>query len=373
VKNPTIYDVARESGLSIKTVSRVMNRDPNVKAGNRERILAAAEALGYSPNLSARSLAGARSFLIAAFLDAELTMNHWQSGRASDYVSRLQLGAIRECRTSGYHFTLELIDHDPAQLTREVRDVLQALKPDGILLTPPSCDDPHMLKLLDAAQVRYARLGSDSVVPGGMQLPLGDRSGAASVTHHLIGLGHTRIAVITGPSGQSSSDERLVGFRQTMAASGVDVVEKLVMVSDFTFKSGAETMRALMSLRKPPTAVFAFNDEMALGCVATLSELGLECPRDVSIAGFDDSVGARFSRPKLTTVRQPLVEVTAEAVQRLMNPESYVEGLVSKEDACVLIVNDSTGPRAGMKRKQAHETAGPPAENTVRAKGQPAD
>ena len=157
MKAATIYDVARESGLSIKTVSRVMNRDPAVKAENRERILQAAEALSYSPNLSARSLAGARSFVIAAFLDADLTLDHWSSGRATDYVSRLQLGAIRECRNAGYHFTLELIDHDPAKLKREARDVLQALKPDGILLTPPSCDDPDMIELLDAAAVRAMR------------------------------------------------------------------------------------------------------------------------------------------------------------------------------------------------------------------------
>lgn len=368
MKNPTIYDVARESGLSIKTVSRVMNHDQSVKAANRDRILAAAEALGYSPNLSARSLAGARSFLIAAFLDAELTIDHWQSGRATDYVSRLQLGAFRECRKGGYHFTLELIDHDPAQLTREVRDVLQALKPDGILLTHPSCDDPHMLALLDAAQVRYARLGSDSPVPGGMQLSLGDRSGAVSVTRHLIELGHTRIAVITGPPGPSSSEERLAGFREAMAAAQIEVVEALVAAGDFTFDSGAETMRLLMALRKPPTAVFAFNDEMALGCIATLSELGLDCPQDVSVAGFDDSVGARFSRPQLTTVRQPLVEMTAEAVHRLIDTASYSEGIVSKDEFCVLIPRESTAP---YRRKRKHKEGGPGLARTSRDKPGP--
>jgi LacI family transcriptional regulator len=344
VKNSTIYDVARESGLSIKTVSRVMNRDPNVKPANRQRVLEAAEALGYSPSLSARSLAGARSFLIAAFLDAELTMDHWQNGRATDYVSRLQLGAIRECRAAGYHFTLELIDLDPARLTREVRDVLQALKPDGIVLTPPSCDDPHMLELLDAAQVRYARLGSDSALPGGMQLHLGDRSGAAALTQHLIELGHTRIAVITGPSAQASSQERLAGFRETMDGAGLKVVDALVKTGDFTFESGMQATRALMAQRSKPTAVFAFNDEMALGCMAALSELGLECPGDVSVAGFDDSVGARFSRPQLTTVRQPLVEMTSEAVRRLIAPDGYRQGFLNEEQPCVLVVNGSTGP-----------------------------
>ena len=351
MKNATIYDVAREAGLSIKTVSRVMNGDPTVKARNRTRILEAAEALAYTPNLSARSLAGARSFVIAAFLDAELTMDHWQRGRATDYVARLQLGAIRECRKAGYHFTLELIDHDPAKLKREVRDVLQAMKPDGIILTPPSCDDPHMLELLDAAQVRYARLGSDTSLPGGVQLHLGDRRGAADVTRHLIDLGHRRIAIIAGPFGASSSAERLAGFRDTMAEAGLAVDESLVQTGDFTFEAGAEKMRTLMDLKARPTAVFACNDEMALGCLATLSELGLDCPDDVSIAGFDDSVGAKFSRPQLTTVQQPVAEMASEAVRRLIDPARYADGPDDKGETCVLIVNESTGPLATGKEQ----------------------
>ncbi len=344
MKNATIYDVARAAGLSIKTVSRVMNHDPAVKPANRERILQAAEMLSYSPNLSARSLAGARSFVIAAFLDAELTMDHWRSGRATDYVSRLQLGAVRECRDAGYHFTLELIDHDPAKLSREVRDVLQSLKPDGILLTPPSCDDPQMLELLDGARVRYARLGSDSAIPGGMQLHLGDRSGAAAVTRHLIALGHRRIAILGGPFRNSSILERLTGFRDAMAEAGLTIDEDLVRFSDFTFGGGADAMRDLMAMAVPPTAVFACSDEMALGCMAVLPELGLDCPGDVSVAGFDDSVGARFSRPQLTTVRQPVAEMTSEAVRRLIDPHAYEVGFLGESEACVLVVNASTAP-----------------------------
>ena len=354
MKAATIYDVARESGLSIKTVSRVMNHDPAVKPANRDRILQAAEALSYSPNLSARSLAGARSFVIAAFLDADLTLDHWSSGRATDYVSRLQLGAIRECRQAGYHFTLELIDHDPAKLKREAREVLQALKPDGILLTPPSCDDPDMIELLDAAQVRYARLGSDSSLPGGMQFHLGDRSGAASVTRHLIGLGHERIAIITGPFQRSSSLERAMGFREAMTAAHLPVDETLIWSGDFTFQSGAEATRAFIARPEPPTAVFACNDEMALGCLSMLNTLGLACPDDMSVAGFDDSVGARFSHPQLTTLRQPLVEMASAAVRRLIDPGVYSPGIADEEHPCVLLPNASTSvrPRAATSVRE---------------------
>lgn len=344
MKNTTIYDVARDAGLSIKTVSRVMNGDATVKAANRNRILAAAEALGYRPNLSARSLAGARSFVIAAFLDAELTMDHWRGGRNSDYVSRLQLGAMSECRAAGYHFTLELIDHDPDKLRREVRDVLMALRPDGILLTPPSCDNPHVLELLEAAQVRYARLGSDVPISGGLQLHLGDRSGAADVARHLIELGHRRIAIVTGPAEQSSSAERLEGFRQELTAMGLPLDDQLVRVGDYTFASGLEATTSLMRLDAPPTAIFASNDEMALGCLTAIDELGLSCPGDISIAGFDDSGGARFSRPPLTTVRQPLVEMTALAVRRLIDDVAYMQAPMVEDGVCSLVPGNSTGP-----------------------------
>ena len=344
MKNATIYDVARESGLSIKTVSRVMNRDPGVKPHNRERILQVAEDLSYKPSLSARSLAGARSFVIAAFLDAELTLDHWRSGRATDYVTRLQLGAITECRAAGYHFTFELIDHDPTRLRREAREFIQALKPDGIILTPPSCDDPEMIELLDAARVRYARLGSDSAIPGGMQLHLGDRSGAFAVTKHLIDLGHRKIALITGPFQRSTSSERLGGFREAMQSAGLEVDEHWICGGDFTFQSGIDATRALMAMSRRPTAIFACSDEMALGALTTLATIGLECPGDVSIAGFDDSVGARFSHPQLTTLRQPVAEMAAEAAKRLISPDAYKVGFLGEEHCGLLIPGNSTAP-----------------------------
>lgn len=344
MKSATIYDVARESGLSIKTVSRVMNRDPAVTPGTRDRVLHAAEALGYRPNLSARSLAGSRSFVIAAFVDAELTIDHWRTGRATDYVSRLQLGAMLECRAAGYHFTLELIDHDPAKLKREARDVLQALKPDGVLLTPPSCDDPEMLELLDAAGVRYARLGSDSPLPGGVQLHLGDRQGAAEVTRHLIGLGHRRIALVAGPPRHPTSQERVEGFRETLAAHGLEAPPGGIVAGDFTFRSGVAAMKAILARPERPTAVFACSDEMALGCLAALAEAGLECPGDVSVAGFDDSAGALFGRPELTSLRQPLVEMATEGVRRLIDAATYRIGPAGEDHACVLVPRASTAP-----------------------------
>ena len=342
MKSATIYDVAREAGLSIKTVSRVMNHDPTVKAVNRSRVLAVAESLSYSPNLSARSLAGQKSFVIAAFLDADLTLDHWRAGGANDYLSRLQLGAVTECRAANYHFTLELIDHNPAMLRREARSVLQALKPDGVLLTAPSCDDPEMLELLEAAKVRYARLGSDSPLSGGVQLHLGDRAGGALVTRHLLELGHRRIAVITGPPSHSSSRERVEGFRDEMRRRNVPVDPAGIVSGDYTFKSGAEVTLKLLGLETPPTAIFACSDEMALGCLSALADRGVRCPDEVSVAGFDDSAGSRLGRPPLTSLRQPLVEAAARGVRMLIFADEYVADGPRTEFSCTLVRRAST-------------------------------
>jgi len=156
----TIYDVAREAGVSIKTVSRVLNAEPNVRAEVRDRVKAAADGLGYRPNISARGLAGSRSFLIVALADAALTLEHWRSERGNNYLDRMQLGAMVRCREAGFHLMVELIDFDGPRVEQEISALLAALRPDGVILTPPSSDDPGVLSLLDAAATPYVRMGT---------------------------------------------------------------------------------------------------------------------------------------------------------------------------------------------------------------------
>ncbi len=317
----TIYDVAAHAGVSIKTVSRVMNDEPNVRPGTRDKVVASAEALGYHPNLSARSLAGSRSFVIAAFVDAALTMDHWRSERGTDYLTRIQLGATTQCRQAGYHFMVELIDHQTPRVRQEVKSLLAALKPDGVILTPPSSDDEIVLELLQESGTPYARLGPEREGGRGLRLRMDDRAAAAGMTEHLIGLGHRRIAFIVGEPRYGASRARREGFLEAMAAHHLPTPDAYILQGDFTFQSGMEAARALLALRERPTAIFASNDDMALGCLNALGEAGLSTPEDVSVAGFDDSSGARFSRPQLTTLRQPLVEMATIAAQRLISGE----------------------------------------------------
>ena len=168
----TIYDVARLAGVSIKTVSRVMNSEPNVRPATRQQVSAAAAELGYSPSLSARSLAGSKSYVITILLDASLTLDHWRSERGADYLTRIQLGATQSCRASGYHLLLELIDHDVPHIRQEVNDLLAALRPDGVILTPPSSDNEIVLDLLRKSRTPFVRLGPEGSAPGGLRLRL---------------------------------------------------------------------------------------------------------------------------------------------------------------------------------------------------------
>jgi LacI family transcriptional regulator len=240
---------------------------------------------------------------------------------AGDYLARVQMGATVECRRSGYHFIVELIDLDPPSATRQVRDILGALKPDGVLLTPPSCDDATVLKLLIDAQIPFVRLGSEAAGGGGMRLRLDDEGAAAAVTEHLIGLGHRRIGLILGKPDFAASRARRAGHRRAMAAHGLPAPRALERPGDFTFQAGVDGATALLALAEPPTAIFAFSDDMALGCLSAMGRLGLSAPRDMSVAGFDGSVGSRFCNPALTTVGHPLDDLAALGVRALIAGE----------------------------------------------------
>lgn len=343
----TIYDVAARAGVSIKTVSRVMNKEPNVRPAMRDRVLQAAGELGYSPNLSARSLAGSRSFVIAVFVDAALTIDHWRSERGADYLSRIQLGATLECRATGYHLLIELIDHEGPQVRQEVAALLAALKPDGVILTPPSSDNAVVLELLDEAGTPYVRVGPERAEGLGPRVHMDDVAAAREMTEHLIGLGHKRIGFIVGEPRYGASQARREGYLAAMKEHGLPVSEGLVRQGDFTFQSGMAEAKALLALPDRPTAIFASNDDMALGCVAAIAEAGLMTPGDVSVAGFDDSPSARFSRPQLTTVRQPVAEMSSVAAKLLIAQAKTNEAVERPEDILLpfeLIHRASTAP-----------------------------
>ena len=314
----TIYDVARQAGVSIKSVSRVMNGE-RVSDKLRSKVQAAMDALGYRPSISARGLAGSSSFVLAALMDADLTVEHWRSGRGNDYLSRLELGALMECRHSGYHLLVELVDLGSEDLEREVLALLGALRPDGLILSPPVSDALVALDVLDRRGVPYVRLGAETHLDRGRRVFMDDHRAAYDMTLHLAQLGHRDIGFIVGDARFAASQARRQGFEKAMARQGLEVRPEWVLSGDFTYQSGLQGGLKLLSGARRPTAVFASNDEMAFGVVQAAQREGLSVPGDVSVVGFDDAPGAQFSVPQLTTIRQPVAEMAEIATRMLID------------------------------------------------------
>jgi LacI family transcriptional regulator len=334
-----------------------MNAEPNVSAKTHERVMAAVTALEYHPNLSARSLAGSRSFLVAALVDEKLTLDHWRTGHGTDYLARIQLGATLACREAGYHLLVVLVDHGTPAGRQQLTRMLATLKPDGVILTPPSADSEVALGDLRRTGTPYVRLGPEHSHGGGLRLSLNDRSAARGMTDYLVSLGHRRIGFIGGDERYGSSRARRDGFTEAMAARGL--ATPWMPCGDYTFQSGLTCGRAMLARTRRPSAIFASNDEMALGCMAAAAECGLRVPDDVSIAGFDDSGGSRLSRPALTTLRQPIEDMAALAARAL------IDGSVSQDcdreggrelPGFALMPRHSTAMLADPRRRVAKNT-----------------
>jgi LacI family transcriptional regulator len=303
---PTIIDVARHAGVSIKTVSRVMNKEPTVHADTRARVQEAVAALNYRPQLSARSLAGAKSFLIGLL--------YYDPSAA--FVAGVQQGATLGCREAGRHLVVESLRKDDGHMHAQIESMLAALRPDGMILTPPLCDDPEILELLRASRTPCVLISPSTEGHGMAAVRMDDALAAEELTNLLISLGHKDIAFIEG--NQSASDRRRAGYERALKAHRIPVDRRLVVPGNFQFETGVAAAQALFASAKPPTAIFAANDDMALGALAAAQRLGIAVPHDVAIVGFDDSRAATLVWPELTTVRQPLAEMAMAAVDMLL-------------------------------------------------------
>lgn len=350
---PTIYEVASKANVSIKTVSRVLNGEPNVRPKVHERVLEAVAELGYRPKMSARGLAGGRSFTLVTFLDEALTMGHWRIGRSNPYVERLQFAGMLQCRESGYHLLVELLNRHAPNVEQLIQSTLAALNPDGVILTPPISEDAHVIAILERLGAPFARLSAAPCEAACLSVTMDERGAAAEATDYLLDLGHTRIGFISAGAGFASSALREEGYRAALCARGVAPDPALIAAGDYTFESGETAAARLLQLPAPPTAIFAGNDEMALGVMHEASRRGLATPRDLSVVGFDDFPSARYSIPPLTTVRQPVGEMAALAAQRLIERAAQRTAAMRVERAIVphaLIVRGSA--RALPKRKR---------------------
>jgi LacI family transcriptional regulator len=328
----TINDVAALAGVSTKTVSRVLNREPHVRPEVRDRVAHAVRSLNYQPNVAARALAGSRAYLLGLCYD----------NPSPGYVSAVQVGAISACREAGYHLLVEPIEGEGA--AGQVEALLGAVKMDGLILPPPVCDNAAVLELLERRGAPYVRIAPAGQFERGPFVHMDDRKAAYDMTVHLQALGHRRIGFIRGHADHSATPLRHQGFLDAMDDLGLEVRPEWVVSGAFSFRSGVGAAERLLSLPERPTAIFASNDDMALGVMAAANRIGLTLPGDLSVAGFDDSPIAQVVWPQLTTIRQP-VEAMARAAAAML-----VESLGGRSDPTArlldfeLVVRGSTGP-----------------------------
>jgi LacI family transcriptional regulator len=312
----TIRHVAADAGVSLQTVSRVINDAPNVRPEVKLRVQASIEKLGYVPSIAAQRMGGSRSYLILALNDRDRTIADWRERQGADWVDQMLLGGMLKAAEFGYRLIFELVDTHDDHIERELRATLAALQPDGVILTPPHSEKAQIVGLLEEVGIAFARIGS--LRPGaGVALSMDEEGAAAAATRHLAELGHRRIAFISGSPEYSLSKRRVGGWRAEMKSRGLSSTG-LLASGDFSFESGAKAARLLLELPEPPTAIIASNDRMALAALSVAKQRGLDVPRDLSLLSFDNTPLVRFTQPPLTAVDQPVARLTALAVEMII-------------------------------------------------------
>jgi LacI family transcriptional regulator len=330
-KPASIYDVAKKAGVSIKTVSRVVNRQSNVSDATRTRVLDAVKALSYRPNVFARGLASEHSFLIGMLYD----------NPTGSYIPAVQIGVVDRCRDEGYHLIVEQLDLQDPNLENTVYSLVMESSLHGVILTPPLCDTPAVLEALIRAHIPFVRIAPEKHIAGAADIGIDDRKAAFDMTAYLIGLGHRRIGFIKGKPDHGAAMARFEGYRTALAQAGIPFVEEICVQGFFSYQSGMQACERLLTLKRRPTAIFAANDDMAAAVLATSQRFSLRVPQQLSVAGFDDSLVAQVVWPRLTTCRQPLREMAAAAVSILVQ-RTAGDGDIERRLEHELIVREST-------------------------------
>ena len=303
-----IRDVAARAGVAIKTVSRVLNDHPYVSADTREKVERAMQELGFKPSVAARILAGTKSNQIALIYD-----NH-----SPYYMHQIQSGCWARCHGEGVRLLAQPVDVDDPDVGDHVRGLITETHVDGIILSSPVTDCGPVLRALEAMNIPFVRISPGTNHALTSSVFMDDAQAADDMTTHLVNLGHRRIGFIKGHPNHMASDERLFGYRRALDRAGISFEPVLVADGLFDFDSGTAAAQQLLAIDRPPTAIFAANDDMAAGVLAVAHDRGIDVPGQLSVAGFDDTTLARTVWPPLTTIRQPMFELADTAAQLLL-------------------------------------------------------
>ena len=312
---PTINDVARLSGVSKKTVSRVINRSPLLNQATREKVEAVIAELGYVPNPQARALALRRNFLLGLIHDnpnAQMVLN-------------FQEGVLDAIKDTEFALVVRPVDRKSPRLLDDVRAFIEVQRPYGVLILPPVSENDAIADLCRELGCNYVRMGSARLDDGAHLVESNDRQAVGHAIDYLADMGHRRIGFVAGPEGFRSAREREAGFDEAVTRLGLDSTATLKSAGNYTFESGHAAGVRLLGKAPRPTAIFASNDEMAAGVLHAARERGITVPDELSIVGFDDTSIAAHIWPPLSTVRWPIASMARSAALKLVDPAAADE------------------------------------------------
>ncbi len=310
----TIKDVARSARVSVATVSRVLNSTGPVLASTRTRIRSAIDSLGYVPHHTARSLITRRTNTLGVLLPDIY----------GEFFSELIRGIDATVRKAGYHLLVSSSHGERG----EAGAIFRAMRGrvDGLVVLSPDIPVPALRAAIPDS-LPVVLLNSPDESGGSFDLiHIDNVSGATAMVRHLHGLGHRRIAFIRGPEPNADATERLRGYRQALSSLGLGINAALELPGDFREDGGYRAGRRIAGMRHLPSAIFAANDAMAIGCLAALRDEGRSVPGDFALAGFDDIPIARFTAPPLTSVRVSIAELGAAAAERVLHGVRHGRG-----------------------------------------------
>ncbi|OXM16875.1 LacI family DNA-binding transcriptional regulator [Paenibacillus herberti] len=323
---PSIFDVANKSGLSVVTVSRVLNGSGNVRERNRLRVLAAMKELDYRPNAAAQSLAKGKTGVIG------LLISTLQDSVFDAIVKEVH----DELAEHGYFLALSVSpsDREPGSSFLMEKD-----RVDGIIVLSPTWEDT-LVPELQQKEIPYVIIDNQNPAYDKSAIEVGHYSGGYAAGQHLVELGHTSIAHLSGPAAYKSTIDRMNGFLKALADSGLDPL--FIEEGPYSMETGYNAAKRWINEDRLPEAVFCGDDYIAVGVLNALQEAGLSVPRHLSLVGYDDQNLATLFRPMLTTVAQPVLPIARSAVKALL---AQLEGKPSPEPVVLqpeLIVRQST-------------------------------
>lgn len=326
----TINDVVKESGLSYVTVSKVISNDPNVRESNRRRVQEAIDALGYVPNAAARTLATGKTNVIAMFI----------TDMCDDFFAGMIKEVNEQLLRRGYLLTLSICDDQRNEFNTSF---LSQHRVDGAILMVPN-KEKYYIDILRSREVPFVVIDNQTMSEEITSVMTDNVAGGYLATRHLLELGHTEIGLIGAAPYALSTMERQIGAYKALTEASLQPYG--IEYGEYDQKTGYRNLMKWNAERKLPTAIFAFDDHIALGVINAAKDLGLQVPGDLSVCGYDDSILANCYEPRITSVRQPAQEMAWNAVEQLMSLiDNRRSGTYAMKFPPKMAVKASTAPK----------------------------